>query len=139
MRKGFQLTTVNAPVDEIWNTIRNFHGMSWTAGVTTKCVPARDVDPHTAGAKRVLNDAFQEILHELKAADHSIRYSVDGGPSPLNEVDGFIGLLRVSPNTDTDTSCVEWFSSWNGKDQETSEFCNPIYAAFLAELKSKAE
>ncbi len=46
-------------------------------------------------------------------------------------------LLQVSPVTDTDTSYVEWSSTWNGKDQETAEFCSPIYVALLADLKSK--
>ena len=58
-------------------------------------------------------------------------------PSPVNEVDGYFGLLRVSPIADTDTSYVERSSSWRGKDQETAEFFSPIYVAMLADLKNK--
>ena len=137
MGKTYQSTTVNAPADQVWNTIRNFHDMSWASSVITKCVPVGDRGGDQVGAKRVLNDAFHETLHELSAGDRSIRYSIDDGPSPLNEVTEYVGLLRVSPVTDTDTSYVEWSSTGGGKDQETAEFCSPLYVAMLADLKSR--
>ena len=137
MGKTYQSTTVNAPVDQVWNTILNFRDMSWTFGVITKCVPVGNLGGDQVGAKRILNDAFHETLHDLNADDHSIRYSIDDGPSPVNEVVGYFGLLRVSPITDTDTSYVERSSTCRGKDQETAEFCSPIYVAMLADLKNK--
>jgi hypothetical protein len=137
MGKTYQSTTVNAPADQVWNTIRNFHDMSWASSIITKCVPVGDLGPDQVGAKRILNDAFHETLHELNAVDHSVRCSIDDGPSPLNEVTEYVGLLRVSPVTDTDTSYVEWSSTGGGKDQETAEFCSPLYVAMLADLKSR--
>ena len=137
MGKTYQSTTVNAPADQVWNRIRNFHDMSWASSIITKCVAVGDLGPDQVGAKRVLNDAFHETLHELNTVDHSVRYSIDDGPSPLNEVNEYIGVLRVSPITDTDKSYVEWSSTWSGKDQETAEFCSPLYVAMLADLKSR--
>jgi hypothetical protein len=136
MGKTYQSTTVNAPTDQVWNTIRNFHDMSWASSVITQCVPVGDLGGDQVGAKRVLNDAFHETLHDLNTVDHSIRYSIADGPALLNEVDEYIGLLRVSPITDTNTSYVEWSSTWSGKDQETAKCSSPIYVALLADLKS---
>ena len=137
MGKTYQSTAVNAPVDQVWSAIRNFHDMSWASGVITQCVPVGDLSGDQVGAKRVLNEAIHETLRDLSDADHSIHYSIDDGPSPLNAVEAYIGLVRVSPITDTDTSFVEWSSTWNGRDQETAEFCSPIYVALLGELKNK--
>jgi len=42
----------------------------------------------------------------------------------------------VAPITETDTSFVEWQSSYESADESAvGEFCNPIYAALLGALK----
>ena len=136
MGKTYQSTTVNAPVDEVWATIRNFHDMSWASSIVSDCKPVGDVKGDQIGAKRVLNDAFHETLLELSDIDHRIRHSIDSGPPPVS-TDEYIGLLRVSAVTDDNTSYVEWSSSRHGKDAETAEFCSPLYVSMLGDLKKK--
>ena len=137
MGKTYQSTTVNAPVDQVWATVRDFHDMSWATSVVTECKTVGDKKGDQIGAKRVLNDAFHETLLELSEIDHSIRYSIDDGPGPLPDTEEYIGFLRVFPVTDSNTSYVEWSSNWHGKDAETAEFCSPIYVALLGDLKKK--
>ncbi len=137
MGKTFQSTTVNAPVDKVWETIRDFHDMSWTTSVITDCKPDGDLKGDQVGAKRVLNDSFHETLRELNDVNHIIRYSIDDAPPPVSETSGYLGFVRVHPVTDSNTSYVVWSSKWQGKDEETAEFCSPIYVAMLGDLKKK--
>ena len=137
MVKTFQSTTVNAAADKVWATVRDFHDMSWATSIVTECKPVGDKRGDQVGAKRVLNDAFHETLLEVSEIDHSIRYSIDDGPVPVGDADEYIGLLRVFPVTDSNTSYVEWSSNWHGKDAETAEFCSPLYVAMLSDLKKK--
>lgn len=137
MGQTFQSTVVNAPAGKVWETIRNFHDMSWTTSVITDLKTVGDVKGDQAGAKRVLNDAFHETLLELNDVDCSVRYSIDNAPPPVSETTGYLGYVRVHPVTDSNTSYVEWSSNWQGKDQETAEFCSPLYVAMLGDLKKK--
>lgn len=137
MGKTYQSTTLNADVDRVWAAIRNFHDLSWAPNVVTKIEKVGDLGGDQIGAKRVLNDAFHETLLELSDIDHSLRYSIDNGPSPVSEVDDYIGSLRIFPVTDDNTTYVEWSPNWHGKDQETAEFSGPIYVARLGDLKKK--
>ena len=137
MGKTYQSTTVNAPVDEVWATIRNFHDMSWASNIVSDCKSVGDPKGDQIGARRVLNDAFHETLLELSDIDRRIRYSVDNGPPPVSDTDEYIGLFRVSAVTDDNTSYVGWSSSWHGKDAETAKFCGPLYVSMLGDLKKR--
>lgn len=57
MGKTYQSIIVNAPVEKVWDTMKNFHDMSWAPNVITKCDAVGDTDGASAGAKRKLNDA----------------------------------------------------------------------------------
>ena len=137
MGKTYQSITVDAPIDEVWATIRNFHDMSWSPNVIEKCEAVGDQKGDQIRARRVLNDAFHETLLELSDLGHTIRYSIDDGPSPVSkdEVKDYIGVLHLLPITDNDTTFVEWSSSWEAKDDAAVEFCHGIYVALLADLK----
>ena len=137
MGKTYQSITINAPVDKVWAAIRNFHDVSWAPNVIEKCSSVGDQEGDQIGARRVLNDAFHETLLELSDLDHTIKYSVDDGPSPVSkeEVENYVGVLHVLPVTQEGTSFVEWSSSWEAKDNGASEFCHNIYVALLADLK----
>lgn len=55
------------------------------------------------GARRVLNDAFHETLHQLDDAARRLRYSIDDGPGPVaaGNVSGYFGEVRVMAVTAT--------------------------------------
>jgi hypothetical protein len=131
-----QSIIIDAPVQEVWQTIRDFHDMAWAPNAISKCSAVGDITGDHVGAKRVLNDVFHETLIELNEAKRSFRYTIDDGPSPLSrgEVEGYVGVVRVNDASDGSTH-VEWTSSWEGKEKEVAEFCHPIYVALLEDLK----
>jgi hypothetical protein len=136
MQRTYQSIRINAPVDKVWNAVKDFHDLSWAPNVITKCEAVGDKSGTEIGAKRILNDAFHEALIELDDATHTMRYSIDNGPSPVSpeDVKGYVGHLHLLPITKDDTTFAEWSSSWESDSEDAVEFCHTIYVAFLDEM-----
>ncbi len=135
MPSTHQSITVNQPVQKVWETISNFHDMSWCPNVIISCVAVGDGGGDEAGAKRILNDAFHETLIEVNGDDHVIRYSIDNGPPPVSsdDVSNYIGEIKLGAAEDGAT-LVEWSSSWEANGDDAVEFCQGIYVALLGDL-----
>ena len=132
-----QSIIVNAPADKVWSTIKNFHDFSWAPNVIISCKPVGDVSGDTAGAKRVLNDAFKETLIGVDDANRTMTYSIDDGPPPVSkdDVQNYVGNIRLTAATIDNATLVEWSSSWEGKENGCADFCQNIYVALLGDLK----
>ena len=139
MGSCYNSTVVNVPVEKVWDTIKDFHDLSWAAGVITKLDVVGDKGGSEIGARRFLNDAFTETLVAVNEDEFTFSYSIDDGPEPLSKdsVSNYLGTVCLYPVTDSDGTFIEWTSSFeSGDDQAVIEFCNPIYAALLGALKS---
>jgi len=141
MKNTYQSINIDAPIDEIWNIIHNFHDFSWAPKVITSCVPQGSKSGIEVGAKRILNNVFYETLLELNHETRTIRYSIDNGPSPVSntEVSNYIGQIHLSPGTKDDSTYVEWLSSWDSDSDDAIEFCHNIYVALLDSLAETIE
>ena len=139
MGTTYNSTIINAPVDKVWRILRDFHGIAGWAGAIEKAEPKGDAKADQVGAKRLLNDAIAETLVDLNDDDHSMKYTIDSGPGPLEEMSEYVGAANAKPITATGDTFVEWSSSWQGNDGPVTEFCNPIYQSLLADLKQAAE
>lgn len=137
MGKTYQSVVINAPVDIVWGALRNFHDLSWASGVVTLCTPVGDLKADQLGARRIINNVFHESLVELSDRDRTLKYRIDDGPSPVSkdEVKDYIGVVHAISITDSDTTFVEWSSSWDQNDAAVAEFCHGIYVAVLGALK----
>lgn len=135
----YQSIIVNAPIDKVWDTVKNFHDVSWAAGVIEKCEAIGAIPGTEIGAKRVLNGAFHETLLECNDAERRVRYSIDDGPAPVSaaEVSNYISSLHLLPVTLHDATFVEWGSSWESSSEDAAEFCHQIYVALLKALADK--
>ncbi|MHC4217787.1 MAG: SRPBCC family protein [Planctomycetota bacterium] len=132
-----QSITIDAPPQRVWSTIRNFHDMSWAPNVITDCTSVGQRKGDQIGAQRVLNGGIQETLIEFSEVDRSYKYSIDDGPSPISkdDVEKYIGVVRVKGADGDHATEVQWTSSWRGMEQEVVDFCHPIYVALLEDLK----
>ena len=128
---------VDAPADQVWNAVRDFHNMSKFPNVVTSCEVVGDVPGTQVGAKRILNDAFHETLHAIDDTECVMRYSIDDGPEAVSKdnVSGYYGEVRIFPITDNNTTFVLWTSKWENSGGGVAEFCSPVYQALLADLK----
>ena len=141
MPSTYQSITVNAPVERVWSSIRDFHNLSWAPNVVESCEPIGDRTGDQIGAQRLLHNVFHETLRELSDLNHTIRYSIDDGPAPVSrsDVQGFVGHVRLFSITEGDGGTfVEWSSSWDGTEG-ACDFCHNVYVALLNDLKATVE
>lgn len=140
MPQCYQSIIVNAPITNVWNTLKNFHDMSWATGVINQCEAIGDLGGTDVGAKRILNGVFHETLLEFNEPEYRIRYSIDDGPSPVSpsEVKNYIGQIQLKPVTLNGKTFVEWGSNWESNSEEACDFCSQIYVALLKALAEQA-
>ena len=127
---------IKAPVSKVWETIRDFHDMSWDPGVITEVKKVGNKNGSEIGAQRILNDAFHETLIKLDSDGHTFSYTIDDGPDAVSNtsVQNYVGTVKVTPAGDN--TQVEWSASFNSeRDNDVADFCNPIYRALLSALK----
>jgi len=141
MPKCYQSIVIAAPIELVWETVKNFHDFSWASGVIDSCEAVGNIGGTEVGAKRVLNGAFQETLLEYNETAHRVRYSIDDGPSPVSaqEVKNYIGTLQLHPVTLSNATFVEWHSVWESYSEEAQDFCHQIYVALLRTLAKRLE
>ena len=72
----FNSTVIAASADKVFETLNNFHDLSWSKNVITKLDVIGDKNGHEIGAKRVLNDAFHETLQSVDLVNRSFTYSI---------------------------------------------------------------
>lgn len=135
----YNSTVIDAPADEVWETLKDFHDLSWSSNVVKDVQKIGDKDGTTPGAKRILNNAIHETLLSLDNDDRKLSYSIDDGPDAISKdnVQGYVGTVQVLPVSDSNKSFVLWTSEWEStKGGGVAEFCNPIYQALLQDLKS---
>lgn len=139
MPQCYQSIVVEAPIEQVWATLEDFHDMSWANNVIQSCIAVGSLTGTEVGAKRVLNDAFHETLLECNREDYRIRYSIDDGPSPVSpsEVQNYIGQIQLKPVTLSGSTFVEWRSRWESTSDEARDFCHQIYIALLKALANR--
>ena len=142
MGQCYNSTVVNSPIEKVWRTIMNFHDMSWGSDVITKVEAVGNKDGTEVGSKRILNDAFHETLVSIDEHSFTFSYSIDDGPEPISKssVSNYIGVVKLFPITDSNSTFIEWSSSYeSAADNDVGDFCNPLYAGLLASLKASLE
>ena len=135
MGKCYNKIEIKAPVNKVWDTIKDFHDLSWAPDVVPSVGKVGDKNGNEIGAKRILNGVFHETLTELDPGSFSFAYSIDDGPGPVakDAVSNYTGRVKV---TASDAGCmVEWSSTFESENEnEVADFCNPIYMALLNAL-----
>lgn len=129
---------INKPADQVWDVLKKFHDFSWSKNVVQKVEIVGDKSQNQVGAKRILNDAFHETLQSVDNDAKRYTYSIDDGPDVVSKdnVEGYIGEVKVFSVSENDSSFVLWTSEWRAaKKDGVADFCNPIYHALLQDLK----
>lgn len=134
----YQSITLDAPIDQVWAKIRNFHDLSWAPNVIQQCESMGTIPGDKVGARRKLNEMFEETLLNLDDGNHQIDYSIDDGPHPVarGDVHDYQGHIQLRPVTETNQTFVEWSSEWQSTSDEAAAFCHGIYVALLQDMKT---
>lgn len=138
MGSTHQSIIIDAPIEDVWARISDFHDLSWAPNVVTSVDPSGS--GMAVGAQRILNGVFSETLLSISKADHEFTYSIDDGPSPVSadEVANYRGKVRLEPTREGGT-LVEWSSSWDADSDDAVDFCHGIYVALLDDMKKSVE
>ena len=140
MGETYQSIVINAPVQKVWESISDFHDLSWAPNVITNVDMVGEVAGDEIGAGRVLNGVFKETLRSVDHEQRTFTYSIDEGPGPLAaDVRNYVGTVVVKPSDDGAGTFVEWTSSWEENDEAVHDFCHPIYVALLDDMKASLE
>ena len=141
MGSTLQEIEIDVSPDKVWQRIRDFHDLGWAPNVISSVDKIGETPGIEPGAGRVLNGAFHETLLTVDDAGKTLTYSIDDGPSPISkdEVNNYVGVVKVTSAAEGGGSHVEWSSSWENNDEAGAEFCHPIYVAFLADMKNSLE
>ncbi len=135
MGNCYNKVEIARPPISVWQTIHDFHDMSWAGDVITSLEKVGEKNGTEIGAKRILNGIFYETLQAYDPYELTFSYSIDDGPGPVARslVKNYTGTVNVSA-TEGGT-VVEWNSTFESEDDdEVGEFRDPIYAALLAAL-----
>jgi len=139
MGETYQSIVINAAVEKVWDSIRDFHDLSWAPNVITGLEVVGDAAGNEVGAGRVLNGVFKETLLTVDNDARVFTYSIDEGPGPLAEgVRNYLGKVSVRPAEDGG-AVVEWTSTWEENNEAVYDFCHPIYLALLDDMKQSLE
>lgn len=140
MERVMVSTMVNAPIERVWEIIRDFNGLpKWMGGMEQSEIEGGG-DPTEVGAIRSVTLAgsdqkLREKLVELSDTEYVITYAVLEGPIPVKDVVTRIKLRRV---TDTNTTYGEWSSEFRtepGGEQEGIDFLTRVFKGGWRQLK----
>jgi hypothetical protein len=133
----YQTRVINAPIEKVWDTIKNFHDLSWCPSVVISCDKIGKINGNMKGAKRLLNGIFEETLLSVDTTQYTFTYSIDealGSPVSSKKVSNYVGIVSLLSITQTDETFMEWKSSWKANSIEGEEFCHTLYVAMMADL-----
>jgi len=135
----YHTAVLDAPIEDVWEKISNFHDMTWAPDVITSLELKNDLGGHEVGTTRLLNGAFLETLRDIDHQDMSFTYSIDDGPDVISKdkVAGYLGTVRLTPITLGDQTLIEWSSIYESEAPDVvADFCNPIYVALLTAMQA---
>lgn len=141
MTKVFRSTVVNAPIDDVWEHIRDFNALpAWVPSIGASQIEDGH-DSSTVGCIRSLTLAgdggtVRERLLTLCDANRLCTYSILEAPLP---VENYVATLRLLPVSDGDRTYAEWTAEFDTEqvDAMRDVIGNAVFMAGLNTLKEK--
>jgi len=103
-------SVINAPVDTVWQAIRDFNALpDWHPAIASSKVEDGGT-PDRIGCIRNMELAggggtIRERLLTLSDSEHRVTYAILAAPMP---VENYVATLRLIPVTDGNRSFAEW-------------------------------
>ena len=142
MAKVIRSTILEAPIESVWELLRDFNGHDrWHPAVTTSQIE-RNRDPDVVGCVRRFKLAdgseLREQLLALSDADASYSYCLLDTPIPLFN---YVSHVRLMPVTDADQTFWQWEGQFStppeDKDALTRMVGQDIYEAGFAAIRTE--
>jgi uncharacterized protein YndB with AHSA1/START domain len=126
MRNIYYSTVFEAPVEDVWQLLRDFNGWAaWLGPVNGSAIEdARPSD--SVGCVRVLDvegGPARERLLGLSDHSHTLTYSVEDAPIPMTD---YVATVRLLPVTDGERTFAEWSGSFSAAPEQEAEIGDAI-------------
>ncbi|CAH1666472.1 SRPBCC family protein [Chelatococcus asaccharovorans] len=113
---------IEAPIDAVWEVIRDFDGLpGWHPRMVESVIEAGPVADRVGCVRRLtlVNGAvLRERLLALSDHDHSIRYAIEETPQPISN---HVATLRLARVTDGERTFVEWSATFDAPSGEAEK------------------
>jgi NADPH:quinone reductase len=127
MVKVVRSTVIDAPIDEVWQLLRDFNAHDrWHPAVAVSRIEERR-DPDEVGCVRdfalAAGGAIREQLLSLSDRDYSFTYCILDAPVPL---DGYVATVRLKPVTDGNRTFWHWQSEFRPPPEREAELARMV-------------
>jgi uncharacterized protein YndB with AHSA1/START domain len=137
-------TVIAAPIDRVWQIVRDFNGLSgWMPGIEASEIEDGRAATSVGAVRRMAlgrgGGQARERLEALSDSDHAIAYSLIAGPLPI---DRLVATIRLRPVTDADATFGEWtadFDAAAGKEAEAQALLAKVFGAGWRGLKKRLD
>jgi NADPH:quinone reductase len=119
-------TIIDAPIDRVWATLRDFNGHDrWHPAIADSRIEDGPADMIGAVRRFRLQDGseLREQLLSLSDRDHAFRYCLLASPIPLI---GYVAQVRLRPVTDGNQTFWEWSSEFAPPPGRTAELVSLV-------------
>ncbi|MEH6525386.1 MAG: zinc-binding dehydrogenase [Sneathiella sp.] len=135
-------TVINAPINEVWELLRDFNGHdSWHPAVATSVL---DNGKRTDQIGAIRNfqltsgENLREQLLSMSDKEHSFRYAIVESDIPLRN---YVAEVSLRPVTDGNATYWNWFSRFEtpqGQEDELAELvANGVYEGGFEAIRSR--
>lgn len=112
MTNAYFSTVLDATIEAVWATVRDFGAYDWAGSDYTAVIEDERSGDCVGAIRRVGDDgAMRQRLVQLSNADHSFTYEVLPG-SPI-EVSNYRASLRLRQVIDTGQTFIEWTANFD--------------------------
>ena len=142
MFQGYTSTIIKAPIEAVWDRIKDFNGLSnWHPMVQSSRIE-EGFSNGVVGCTRelTLEDGGEKVREQLLAysiVDYSIVYNILESGMPVSD---YISTMRLRPVVDGNMTFFEWSVTFNidpGHDgyEQTEFFISQVYQSGFDSLK----
>lgn len=141
MIRVFRSTVIRAPVERVWNIVRDFNALPiWLPAAVSSEIEG-GLDPATIGCiRRVVaddNTIVRQRLTELSDAEHRCSYALLSASYPMRN---YTATFQLHPVTDVGHCYMTWFGDFNvdpDKEEDTIRFVGEkVFGGAFAKLAS---
>jgi hypothetical protein len=127
MARAYASTILDAPVEAVWDVIRDFNGLpSWHPGIARSEIE-KGLDSDVVGCIRRfwLQDGamVRERLLSFSDRDYSFSYNFE---TPAFPVANYVARVRLMPITDTDRTFAEWEAVFDEAPEDRGKYVEII-------------
>lgn len=123
MARAYASTILDAPVEAVWDAIRDFNGLPRWIPLITRSEIEDGLDPDVVGCIRRfwLQDGtmVRERLLSLSDRDYSFTYNFE---TPAFPVENYVARIRLLPVTDSDRTFAEWEATFDEAPEDSGRY-----------------